>query len=66
MICLGQKHPMKQETGQLLFTNPSPCCSDGWSVDNQQGIAAATLHWLNLLRMGLMTTEARKKARTQP
>lgn len=43
MISLGQKHPLKQETGKLLFTNPSPCCSGGWSIDRDCGIAAATL-----------------------
>lgn len=62
MIFLGSKHPLKQETGCLLFTSSSP-----WylCVDHQLCIVTATLHWLDLLRAWLMTTESREKARPQ-
>lgn len=63
MISLGSKHLLKQETSQLLFTNPSTCCT---GVDRRRCIVTATLRWLNLLRLWLMITESRnKKARPQ-
>lgn len=51
MISLGRKHLLKQETSQLLFTSPSPCCAGGWSVGWHLCIVTATLHLVDSIEI---------------